>query len=470
MISKKAISRPQTAEIPTFNSGQYATAVLVVTLLTVSLTYDSPILAIPCLIVVLFKHQLGDSFVLAVVLSVTMIADALFGSTLLPLAYFLPSLRFKKPCKDLWLLLLYVVGVVIWSLIWVSFNIESFRVDVRSVLWSGMVHSLVGPLILITVIFNYRGGPASIFLAFALAGLLVLSSELVASNINPEVLSNGAFSGLSWFILYALPMAILVRRKEILLISLLLLVVFLAGSQADPYISSALVAILVISVISAVIFKVGAIRIWSRSKSKPLIFLTALCLFLAAVFLSSYDRLVKMGLPASVSYKISQPLHVGRQVLTLDHQTIPVVDRLTPTLQVRYVAIINSLDRNILENFFGSGIFSFFEESKVSYFDISGRSYDDTTAYSPDQFSAGQFYRPHNTARGVLNYGFLFFLISGFLFMKQMKGCRKKNAPYYIFYLGSLFFVSSLWNPYFSTLALQLWLLIKTRSQEYVVD
>ncbi len=144
-----------------------------------------------------------------------------------------------------------------------------------------------------------------------------------------------------------------------------------------------------------------------------------------------------IGLEPGVAFKLSQIFIVLK---SLDLSMIPWSPR------VRLVELINTFDRDFFQIVFGSGYVSYITEQTVHFVQNFGE------ALGPDDFSAeeihlGVFYGLHNTSRGFLHYGFVYFLIATFLFLKSIKSYNKHNYCQLTLLSSIYAFSMALWNP-----------------------
>jgi hypothetical protein len=155
------------------------------------------------------------------------------------------------------------------------------------------------------------------------------------------------------------------------------------------------------------------------------------------------------GLKADVAFKLSQVFLV---LGSPDLASIPWSPR------VRVVEFINTFDRNLFEIIFGSGYVSYIEES-YAQFVMNLYEYLGKDDFSRSEIVSGRYYGLHNTPRGLLHYGVIYFLVSIWIFFRvHYKSLAFQLSSHYK--LANIFIFSmSIWNPSLLFVFLQLTML-----------
>lgn len=161
-----------------------------------------------------------------------------------------------------------------------------------------------------------------------------------------------------------------------------------------------------------------------------------------------------IGLPPGVAFKLSQVFLVFGSP---DFSSIPWSPR------VRITEIVNTFDRNVFGNIFGSGYVSFIRESFISFVQNEGE-FLNINDFRYDEIETGMFYGLHNTSRGLLHYGLVFFALVSVCFYKTHK-LLKSDGDKTLAIVNIFIFSLAVWNPNIMFLFFQMSLYIKLKGE-----
>jgi len=432
--------------------GKIAVASFLFCCLALSYYFQSHWVALAALFPILLPgNKIGEEFTLVILISVAMVARDLPFDQLIPLLYLLQFKRVLLSRRNLWVMA-YLALIIFYSFLFLLFNIDEYKVNLDSAIVTGLTHGVPSAIVWYLVLSNWRGGVESLFRALALAYGIIFIAFLAGAN-NQMSEDYVLLTGVDQFIVYTLGFLYFSKRWLLFVAAMILLVlIFTANVFSLIYVSSSAVWLVLVAVFLSLLTRIQYRKLLRESSALKII-LPVMLLFLS-LSLVSYERLTNMGFSPLLSYKIMQPVNTVSNIIDDGLTTSSAPDVLTPSLLVRYIALVNIAERPLLLNFIGSGLFSFFEETSISLYGVTGRGYEDATAYSDDQIFSGQFYRPHNTARGFLHYGILYFVIVAAVYYQSLRALRKTRADAALFYFLALLFLNALWNPYISSIAL----------------
>lgn len=193
--------------------------------------------------------------------------------------------------------------------------------------------------------------------------------------------------------------------------------------------SQHIMLIILVIVLYMLIYK----RIWFLFCLFFLLFLTVFSSF----NLDVYTSLKSFGIAPGIAFKISQLFIV---LNNLDIASIPWSPR------VRIIEFVNTFDRNIFSNLFGSGYVSYIEES---YMPFIINSYDQIglNDFSQVEINMGKFYGLHNTSRGLLHYGLSYFVFAIVIFIFNLRVLDKFKSDRESKMFNIFIFSMAVWNP-----------------------
>jgi hypothetical protein len=114
--------------------------------------------------------------------------------------------------------------------------------------------------------------------------------------------------------------------------------------------------------------------------------------------------------------------------------------------RVRLVELINTFDRSVFEIVFGSGLVSYINTDYISFihnnYDVLGA--DD---FHQLEISSDRFYGLHNTSRGLLHYGLVYFLFATYLFNYNFKKSLQCSDPSLLKVSNLYLYILAIWNP-----------------------
>lgn len=186
-----------------------------------------------------------------------------------------------------------------------------------------------------------------------------------------------------------------------------------------------------------------------------------LILFLAIIYSNAEVQNVysflkdTIGLSGGVAFKFSQIFLV---LGSSDFASIPWSPR------VRIIELINSTDRNILANIFGSGYVSYIRESIIRFVQ-NKNEFLQVNDFRLDEISSGMFYGLHNTPRGFLHYGAIYFLLVTIIFYKAHKAIVSMKDSRVLSLINIFLFSLSIWNPLILFVFMQLTFLKNIKSE-----
>lgn len=171
-------------------------------------------------------------------------------------------------------------------------------------------------------------------------------------------------------------------------------------------------------------------------------FLIFILSFLSITIFSSfnfdvYSSLKSFGFAPGISFKISQIFIV---LNNLDIASIPWSPR------VRIIELVNTFDRNIISNLFGSGYISYIKESYMPFI-MNSFDHIGINDFSQMEINTGKFYGLHNTSRGLLHYGLLYFVFCIAIFMYNLRFLSRLRYDRELKMFNIFIFSMSVWNP-----------------------
>lgn len=153
-----------------------------------------------------------------------------------------------------------------------------------------------------------------------------------------------------------------------------------------------------------------------------------------------------IGLESGVAFKISQIFMV---LSNSSFESIPWSPR------VRIVETINTFDRSVFNNLFGSGFVSSITESYLPFISNYGEALQEND-FLISEIAEKKYYGLHNTSRGLLHYGVVFFIILFVVFVRNIQKIRRNGNDQYDILLCFFYFIITFWNPSLLTMYLLL--------------
>ena len=360
------------------------------------------------------------------------------------------SESFKRKNKHF---IIYIVGFFVYSLIVLFFTYDSIRISVGNILIRNTLKEIVLPLFLILVYANFSGGIKSLYIAMIQIAVTLVAIGVILCAMGYEG-DTRIFEG-STFIIYLMPAIVLFKRK-IRIISIIAFTAFiLITLRLKIYISSASVAIAVISLIGSYVVQSN---ICNTKKVFSMVLAIIAMVFIARI---NYGDFRKIGLPPQLSFKLSLPNTVARCLIDSED----ILYELPWTMAVRFVEIRNVILKGPLTILLGEGAYSVVGSHTLSYKHLTGRTFG-RSDYTDEEEYEGQFYTLHNISRGLLHYGIIYFIISIMLFIKFKKQLYREDPLFHIkMYMALVFMLNAIWNPYISSLYYQYWILSKNKNE-----
>lgn len=153
-----------------------------------------------------------------------------------------------------------------------------------------------------------------------------------------------------------------------------------------------------------------------------------------------------LGLDSGIAFKISQIFMVFSNS---SFESIPWSPR------VRIIEAINTFDRSVFNNLFGSGFVSSITESYLPFISNYGEVLQEND-FLISEIAEKKYYGLHNISRGLLHYGVVFFIMLFVIFIKSIQKIRRNGNDQYDILLCFFYFIITFWNPSLLTMYLLL--------------
>lgn len=313
---------------------------------------------------------------------------------------------------------------------------------IKQGLLKGIAIPIIGILTLALLNFDFF----KFFKLYAIFGIVLGTIEIVLGN--SFSLDEGTPKSFSFILLFSIPFFSFLHFKLPAFLFSLFLAFYHIISE-DIYITSADFATVLFSLI------LSGLYLFFTAKKVFVVFLFSFFFFVVFSGLDIYDVLLNIGLTPSSANKIAAPFSLFSIVLDSGFELVPW------TIHVRYVEMINILDRNWFNNIFGSGVFSTITESSEYYRALLNIGTD----YTDVEIQNGKFFSLHNLPRGFLHFGFIYFILIFWWYFKLISWLIKRQKiekKFAYFYVLNFLFISALWNPYISSM-FYLYILYKFR-------
>jgi len=342
----------------------------------------------------------------------------------------------------------YTIGFFLYSLVILFLTYDQIRIPVGALFLRNTIKELLYPFLMILVYANFSGGIKSLYLVMwrVAVTMVAIGVMLLAFGYEGDV----SLFEQAYPIAYVMPAVFLFNRSVRLLSIVSLLAFAIITLHFGLYISSGFVVMAAVSL-------AGSCVIGSHNNIAKVVAIIA-AIVVAGI---DYNDLLEVGVPPSLAFKLSLP-NTGARILTSGGD---VLYDMPWTLAVRIVETRNVIGDGPLTVLFGKGAYSVVGETVTSYESATGRTFGDSD-YTAEEEDEGQYYTLHNTSRGLLHYGIIYFIVSIALFLKCKGQIDRDDPSFHVkMYMAVLFLMQSLWNPYVSSLYLQYWLLARSKNE-----
>ena len=342
-----------------------------------------------------------------------------------------------------------LLGLFFYSLAMLFLHFEQVKIPVDTLLLRNTLKEILVPIFAIIVYANFSEDIKSLFFAMLRIAIVIVASGVVLMAVGYE--GDVRFFESGYPIMYSLP-AMFLFGGRVRIVSVVTCLGFAVITMYfGLYISAAFVLQTVVSLAGAYVVK-------SRKYIAKALALIALIMVLGV----DYGEFREMGIPPHLAFKLSQPNAIGHVLLGGGED---ILYNVPWTIAARYVELRNVIGDGPLTVLFGKGVYSVVEETVLNYENATGRTFGDSD-YTDEEELERQFYTLHNTSRGLLHYGIAYFALSIYLFLKFKKQLDRKDPLFRVkMYMGVLFMMKSLWNPYVSSLYYQFWIMERNKDE-----